>query len=154
MTPILNRSIRHAASRIIFAGLLCFSVSVPASAQDGAVAAGNAVILELNKTEDTGGNCRLSFVMKNGTGSAVPAASYELVLFTADGVINQMSVFDFGALPVGKTVVRQFELPALPCAQAGQLLINGPAGCSGNTPSPHCSAPLELSSRTALSLTQ
>ncbi|WP_133192728.1 hypothetical protein [Labrenzia sp. 011] len=115
---------------------------------------GAAITLELNKAEDIGGNCRLSFVMTNGTGQAVEAAAYELVLFSPDGVISQMSVFDFGALPAGKTVVRQFELPGPECAQAGRLLINGPAGCAPKAASAHCSAPLKLSSRIGLTLTQ
>ncbi|MEM5582704.1 hypothetical protein WNZ15_09605 [Roseibium sp. AS2] len=112
------------------------------------------ISLELNKAEDTGGGCHLSFVMSNLTGTALPAAAYELVLFDDAGVISQMSVFDFGSLPDGKTVVRQFQLPGLPCTKAGRLLINGPAGCTEPASSGHCTASLTLSSRTGLDLTQ
>lgn len=112
------------------------------------------LVLELNKTEDTGAACRLSFVLHNATGADLDAAAYELVLFSADGIINQMSVFDFGSLPADKTVVRQFELQSVACTDAGRLLINGPAGCTGTTPGDHCQAHLSLSSRTSLALTQ
>ncbi len=150
MKPIFNQ----AAPPILAAGLLLFSGLGSAFAEDTGGSGDRTVVLELNKTEDAGEACRLSFVMENATGQPLSAAAYELVLFTADGVINQMSVFDFGALPVGKTVVRQFELPAVNCAEAGQLLINGPAGCTENAASPHCSAPLTLNSRTGISLTR
>ncbi|POF28379.1 hypothetical protein [Roseibium marinum] len=134
----------------LYAGLLGLCATLPVHAQSEAP----AITLELNKAEDSGENCRLSFVMTNGTGRPIESAAYELVLFTKDGVINQMSVFDFGALPEGKTVVRQFELPALDCAQAGNLLINGPAGCPADQAPAHCTAPLRLSSRTGFTLTQ
>ncbi|MCV0429597.1 MAG: hypothetical protein K5905_29505 [Roseibium sp.] len=112
------------------------------------------ISLELNKAETTNGNCRLSFVMENGTGNSVSSAAYEIVLFDKDGVIDQLSVFDFGDMPVGKTVVRQFELSGLPCAEADRLLINAPSGCSAKQMPLHCSAPLALSSRTKLTLAQ
>lgn len=111
------------------------------------------LFLELNKAEVTGPNCRYSFVLNNGTGESVESASYELVLFSVEGVIDQMSVFDFGALPAGKTVVRQFELPGS-CDKAGKFLINGPSGCSNGTPARHCTASLVLSSRTSHDLLQ
>ena len=112
------------------------------------------ISLELNKAETTNGNCRLSFVMENGTGSPVSSAAYEIVLFNKTGVIDQLSVFDFGDIPADKTVVRQFELAGPTCAEAGRLLINGPSGCSADPVPLHCSAPLTLSSRTELVLAQ
>ncbi|KZM52159.1 hypothetical protein OA90_01195 [Labrenzia sp. OB1] len=136
--------------KALFAGGLGLATACPVQAQTE----GPAITLELNKAEDTGENCRLSFVMTNGTGKSIEAAAYELVLFTPEGVISQMSVFDFGALPQGKTVVRQFELPSLGCAQAGNLLINGPTGCGPDQAPAHCTAPLTLSSRTGLTLSQ
>lgn len=136
--------------KALFAATLGLTATSPVQAQTEAP----AISLELNKAEDTGENCRLSFVMSNGTGERIEAAAYELVLFSPEGVISQMSVFDFGALPQGKTIVRQFELPGLGCAQAGNLLINGPAGCPSDQPPAHCTAPLKLSSRTGLTLSQ
>lgn len=136
------------------ARLACAALLSLAAGSVNAETTAKGIALELNKAEDTGGGCHLSFVMSNRTGTALPAAAYELVLFNGDGVISQMSVFDFGSLPDGKTVVRQFQLPGLPCTQAGRLLINGPAGCTDATSSGHCTAPLSLSSRTGLDLTQ
>ncbi|MEP3048946.1 MAG: hypothetical protein ABJL55_21585 [Roseibium sp.] len=130
-------------------GLIGFPIN-PAWSQEMA----SAISLELNKAEDTETKCRLSFVMSNRTGQTIASASYELVLFSKDNIIHQMSVFDFGYLPVAKTVVRQFELSSIGCSDSSRLLVNGPAGCSGDPTSPHCSAPLSLSSRTGLDLTQ
>jgi len=112
------------------------------------------LFLELNKLEDTGSACRLSFVLRNATGTDLESTAYELVLFSTDGVIDHMSVFDFGALPADKTVVRQFELGSVACSNAGRLLVNGPSGCADPAQAGHCQASLTLSSRTDLALTQ
>jgi hypothetical protein len=140
------------ATQILVAGLFVLLTHTNAIAQ-GEASAGT-IKLELNKAEDAGPNCRFSFVMTNQTVEPISAASYEIVVFDTNEVINQMSVFDFGPLPVGKTVVRQFELPGLACENAAKFLINGPAGCSGEREPDHCTVPLTLSSRNSLSLIQ
>ncbi|GAA0777444.1 hypothetical protein E1180_16695 [Roseibium denhamense] len=121
----------------------------------GAVEAADPVIsMELNKTEPSGAGCRFSFVLRNETGRDLPAAAYEAVLFNTDGVIDQMSVLEFGALTSGKTVVRQFEMPGVDCTKAGRLLINGPVGCTATNTPGHCSAALTVSSRSTFPLVQ
>ncbi|QFT30362.1 hypothetical protein FIV00_07750 [Labrenzia sp. THAF82] len=112
------------------------------------------ISLELNKLEASGTACRLSFVMENRSSQDIDAASYEIVVFGKNDVINQMSVFDFGVLPQDKTIVRQFELSNLTCEGTGKLLINGPAGCSTEFVSGHCTTPLSLQSQTSVSLIQ
>lgn len=144
-------TIEKRTARTLCASLFLLFAAAPVKAEG--TSEGAAIALELNKVEDTGTACRFSFVLSNQTGEPADTTSYELVLFSTDGVISQMSVFDFGSLPVGKTVVRQFELPGS-CQTAGRLLINGPAGCQSDRPSVHCSAPLSLSSRTSQDLTQ
>ncbi|WP_298986933.1 hypothetical protein [uncultured Roseibium sp.] len=133
-----------------FATVLLMTGAAPAQSQEKA----SHIALELNKIEVSGNTCRLSFVMENQSGQDLDVASYEIVVFGKDNVINQMSVFDFGALPKAKTIVRQFELSNLTCEDTGKLLINGPAGCSKEIASGHCTAPLSLQSRTGVSLIQ
>lgn len=147
---MLNLACRQLAHALCV-GLFLFPALHTAGAQGKAEYGG--LVLELNKAENTGQNCRFSFVLSNRTEEPVDNASYELVLFSIDGVIDQMSVFDFGSLPNGKTVVRQFELPGS-CEKAGRILVNGPSGCRPETPSPHCTVPLVLSSRTSQDLLQ
>ncbi|GGB60246.1 hypothetical protein GCM10011316_35350 [Roseibium aquae] len=112
-------------------------------------ASAGALKLELNRAETTPAGCRLSFLAVNSTGKALQAPAYELVFFSPDGIIEQLTVFDFGAMPEGKTVVRQFDVPGLGCG-AGRILLNGPVGCEAEDAA-HCGAALELASRTALS---
>ncbi|NBN62161.1 hypothetical protein [Pannonibacter tanglangensis] len=107
--------------------------------------------LELNKVATVNGGCLLTFVANNATGAALAAAGFEFVLFSKDGVVDRMTVFDFGALPEGKTVVRQFQIAGAPCEGFGSILVNGPSGCGAAAAAPLCSAPLTASSRTAVS---
>ncbi len=59
--------------------------------------------LELNKTEDTAGGCRTTFVARNGTGTDLEKASFEVVVFDKTDVVSQYLVLDFGKLIAGKT---------------------------------------------------
>jgi len=125
-------------------------LSFPVSAEDGTQS--GALKLELNRADATSGGCRLSFLAVNQTGQTLTAPSYELVFFSPAGVIDQLTVFDFGPMPEGKTVVRQFEVPGVSC-EAGRILVNGPAGCDAGDPA-HCRIALDLASRTPLSFDQ
>lgn len=110
--------------------------------------------IELNKLADTGaGGCRLTFVVSNATGGDIPQPRYEFVLFDADGLVERLTTFDFGALEASKTSVRQFDLAGIGCARLGRILVNGPSQC-GEGAAAHCSATLALSSRSAIPLVQ
>lgn len=118
----------------------------PAHAADG-----KGVTLELNKAVATNGGCLLTFVASNATGAALPSAGFEFVLFDKNGLVDRMTVFDFGALPEEKTVVRQFQIPGGACEGIGSILVNGASGCGGATAaSPLCAAPLSTVSRTPI----
>ncbi|WP_041375505.1 hypothetical protein [Polymorphum gilvum] len=111
--------------------------------------------LELNRTAATDGGCLLTFVALNRSAEALDKAAYEFVLFNSDGLVDQMTVFDFGSLPAGKTVVRQFQLAGLACEAIGSILVNGAAGCGGASAAPPaCTVSLETASRTAVPFMQ
>jgi hypothetical protein len=135
---------------------LALSISVlsagSALAQAGAAAEG--VKLELNRAAAAGNGCLLTFVATNGTGSPLETAGFEFVLFNKEGLVDRMTVFDFGALPEGKTVVRQFQIPNQPCEGIGSILVNGPSGCKAAAATPLCSAPLNTTSRTDIGFTR
>lgn len=87
--------------------------------------------VELNGLETNGEACRATFVVSNGLEADLDATGLELVIFDAKGLVQLMTVFDFGALPQGKTVVRRFDLPETGCDDISRILINGAARCSG-----------------------
>lgn len=103
--------------------------------------------LDLNALEQVGQSCRLVFVAGNSTGVAIDELSLETVLFNAAGTVDRFALFDFRSLPMGKTRVRQFDLPDIRCGDIGRVLINGAASCKGQTlKGTECMDQLELKS--------
>ena len=111
---------------------LVLSLSAGAAVAEGAPS--KSLALELNKATDTQSGCLLTFVGTNKTGVAFSSVAYELVLFDKDGLVERMSAFDFGAMPAGKTFVRQFELKGSQCPDLSQILVNGAARCDQADP--------------------
>lgn len=132
------------------AAALTYALATPHMVQ----AAENTLSLELNRTSDTANGCMLTFVAANKTGQALSNVAYEFVLFDTDGLVDKMTAFDFGALPVKKTVVRQFELGDVKCPAIGRILINGAARCDLANPQPGtedlCIAALAPTSRSSI----
>lgn len=89
------------------------------------------VDIELNRLEQNGEACRMTFVAHNGLSSDLESSGFEMVVFDAKGLVKLMTVFDFGALPADKTVVRRFDLPDTGCESVSRILINGAARCKG-----------------------
>ena len=73
--------------------------------------------VDLNALEQVGQSCRLVFVASNSTGAALDELSLETVLFNTAGTVDRFALFDFQSLPMGKTRVRQFDLPEKDLAQ-------------------------------------
>lgn len=151
------------AVSILAAAALSAAALLPAFASATEAAppanADKGLALELNRVAPGSAGCLLTFVIRNDTGGAIDAARYEVVLFNKAGLVEQLTTLDFGALAPAKTVVRQFDLPGLSCPDLGRLLVNGPAGCTGDSgnngdgpAAPLCTAPLHLSSRTDISV--
>ena len=133
---------------VVFAGLL----PIGAQAQSTGVVP-SSLSLELNTVEDIDGACRLTFVARNGTGSAIDAAIFETVIFDTSDRVVSLSLFDFGDLPAELPRVRRFTLPDQNCGDLGQALINGVNTCVVNgSESEICSDALSLSSRTEMEL--
>lgn len=106
------------------AALLCLAlVAHPAFAQSGNFE------LELNSSADVPDACRLTFVATNNTGVALTKTGYEVAAFDTAGVVASLLVLEFGELPLNKTRVVQFDLPAFKCADLSRLLVNGQDSC-------------------------
>jgi hypothetical protein len=108
-----------------------------------------AIALELNRVDQIEGACRLTFMATNALGADVEALTVETVLIDAEGVVERLTLFEFGALPAGTPRVRQFDLPDLECGVLGRVLVNGVAECTG---AEDCAERMVLSSRVDIEL--
>lgn len=109
--------------------------------------------IELNATETLADACRLTFVLNNGFDQDIDALMAETVLFSAEGQVVLLTLFDFGTLPAQRPRVRQFEVAGQPCDSLGQVLVNGLGTCTiGGAPSDQCQNELSLSSRVRMAL--
>ncbi|WP_299605340.1 hypothetical protein [uncultured Tateyamaria sp.] len=88
------------------------------------------VAVELNTVSDGEGTCTLTFMVTNGHPVDIDKLVYETVLFDAAGRVDRLTLFDFGALPVGRPRVRQFAVPELSCEGLGRVLFNGLHTCT------------------------
>lgn len=111
---------------------------------------GQAVLsVELNSLDQAGPACRVTFVAGNTLGADLEGVSLEVVTFGTEGVVQRMTVFDFGALPAGRERVRQFELSQTECRSIGRILVNGVADCKGGgLDRQACERGLRLSNKT------
>ena len=106
------------------------------------------ISIELNTMAEGAGSCTLTFVVTNGFPVDIDKLVYETVLFDTDGTVDRLTLFDYGALPVGRARVRQFAVPDLSCDTLGRVLFNGVHTCT--VPSldvAHCGAGLVPTSR-------
>ncbi len=134
-----------------FAALVAVSLaSAPVAAQD---AAAPSLALELNTAADTAeGACRLTYVASNGLGVPLEMTSFQMAVFDAGGAVTRLLVLDFGALPVGKTKVVQFDIPGQPCAQISRLIVNDVVQCTttGGAAVDGCLTSLSTASRSTI----
>ncbi|MGR3494645.1 hypothetical protein [Citreimonas sp.] len=124
------------------------ALAAPALAQDEV---GARLSIELNAAETEGEACKMSFVVINGHEADIAQAVFETVLFDAEGQVDRLTLFDFGALPAGRTRVRQFVIPGTPCDGLGRVLFNGADTCEAEAlGADACEADLRLDSRAGI----
>lgn len=124
--------------------------AAPLAAQEDAT---GKLTIELNSIQPEEGSCRMSFVVLNGHDTDLKTAVFEAVLFNAEGAVDRLTLFDFGALPAGRPRVRQFVVPQLGCDHLGQILINGAQSCEADSSDDLCSKGLTLTSRIPVEVT-
>jgi len=108
--------------------------------------------IELNTARTGSEGCELSFLVTNTLPVAIDALVLEAVLFDTAGQVQQLTLFDFGALPSGRPRVRQFLVPGAACTGLGSILINGAQTCETGTLSVPCEDALDLRTRTDIEL--
>jgi hypothetical protein len=137
--------------------LRCFTALIatvagllPLAAQEAAVP---SLALELNTAADTAeGACRLTYVASNGLAAPLEMTSFQMAVFDASGAVTRLIVLDFGALPVGKTKVVQFDIPGQTCAQISRIIVNDVAQCTttGGAAVEGCLTSLSTASRSTI----
>lgn len=139
------------AFRIPLQAAACVFALLPAVALGQA---GGGLEVELNNAAEAGGACRLTFIVTNKTSASIGRMAIEGALYDGQGIVRQLSVFDFGATGQGETSVMQFEIPAMPCTGLSRITFNTPPETCAVTDGPAslCQDRLVLRSRTAISL--
>ncbi len=134
------------SSAAVVASALCLS---SVHAQDAAP----SLALELNTAADTPeGACRLTYVASNGLPAPLEMTSFQMAVFDAGGAVTRLIVLDFGALPLGKTKVVQFDIPGQTCAQISRIIVNDVAQCTttGGAAVEGCLTSLSTASRSSI----
>ncbi|MGP1358423.1 hypothetical protein [Roseicyclus sp.] len=128
---------------------LCTLLAALWTAAAQAQSAPDGLSLELNRIDQIEGACRLTFLAENGLGADVEALTLETVLIDREGVVERLTLFEFGALPDGVPRVRQFDVAGLSCEALGRVLVNGVSDCVGPA---SCGEALGLTSRVDVEL--
>lgn len=105
--------------------------------------------LELNRIDPLEGSCRLTFVAENALGADLDSLALETVLIDTEGLVERLTLFEFGALPDGVPRVRLFDIPGLACGDLARVLINGVSVCGAAA---DCAGALDLSTRAGVEL--
>ena len=94
-----------------------------------ALAASAPVNVELNRLDDQGGNCRVSFVIANPGAENFSGFKLDLVVFDRGGTIVRRLAADIAPLRAEKTSVKVFDIPETPCSGIGSILVNDVLDC-------------------------
>lgn len=124
---------RHLSTAILALGL---ALPTGATAQED----GGALIFELNRVVPLDGACRLTFMAQNNMDMDIEQIVFETVLFTTEGGVERLTLFDLGALPTARPRVREFDMQGLACENLGRVLLNGVHACMGEGVDPEACA--------------
>lgn len=136
----------------LWIGFVSNAIAQPEQQADSGLEKAN-IFIELNALDQQDNSCKVSFVLKNNLTVPIREMLLELVLFNQSHQVKSIISIKSGALPVGKTRVKQYGLKAITCSQIGHLLINDIKACQGEGLTPaKCLSLLKLSSRTKAKL--
>ena len=133
------------------------AVVLPLSAESADLA-GKRLLIELNKVEPAGADCRTTWVLNNATGMDLARLKLDLVAFDADGVVARRVGPELGPIKHEHTRVKLFDLKSIECGNVGRMLMNGVLACEidgAEAVTPElCADSLETASRTEVPFTQ
>jgi hypothetical protein len=109
--------------------------------------------LELNKLEVDGQNCRVYLMADNGKGEAYRSFKVDLFVLDTDGIVAKRVVLELAPLAAKKTVIRLFDIAAVPCSRFGRILLNDVLACEAETGArQNCLAETETTSKASVPL--
>ena len=133
--------------------VLALTLVFPGLAGAQEASAEQRLSVELNAADTVGESCRLSFFLRNLTEQDIDQFVVETVLFSKEGQVVLLTLFDFAEIPVGRPRVRQFQVPDTSCDSLGMVLVNGVDTCKmGGQDTGLCSSVLDVSHRTDIAL--
>lgn len=112
--------------------IVCAVLILPTTMVTARPEASAAITIELNAAAQLDDACRVSFVLVNGLETRVEDLALEIVVFDHAETVRQLMTLSAGAMPPGKTVVRQFDFPGMACTDISRILLNGFAACAGD----------------------
>jgi len=116
-----------------------------------AAAADPRVLLDVNRLDAAGADCRVTLVERNGTAGDIASLKLDLVVFDKAGVVAKRVAVEAGPLKAGRSSVRNFDFKGVGCADIGRLLLNDVLACDiAGQPAAACTEALELTSRAGL----
>lgn len=136
------------------AALAAMTVSLPVLAADMPE---KRLLLELNKLESVGADCRTTWVVNNTTGTGLETVKLDFVAFDLDGIVVRRVIADMGPVHTGHTRVKLFDLKNIQCGKVGRVLMNGVTACEGGGASVTpglCADSLQTASRATVPFTQ
>jgi hypothetical protein len=142
-------------SRTVLVALTVTLLSLDAGAAD---LSGKRLLVELNKLEPAGEDCRTTWVLNNGTGTDLARLKLDIVAFDTDGIVVRRVGAELGPIRREHTRVKLFDLKSIDCGNVGRMLMNGVLACEvegAEAVSPdHCANSLETATRTTVPFTQ
>jgi len=109
------------------------------------------IAIQLNTAETMGSACRVTFVIQNPGSQPVGKLGLDLVMFDQSDGVSGYAAVDFGAMPAGKTVVRQYDIGNGDCATIARILLNDVRTCEiGGAEQDSCLSRLDISSRSEI----
>lgn len=142
----------------IWTALAVLTAAVSALPANAADLPGKRLLIELNKMEPAGEDCRTTWVLNNATGTDLARLQLDLVAFDADGIVARRVGPELGPIKHEHTRVKLFDLKAIDCRNVGRMLMNGVLACeadgAGAAASELCADNLETATRTDVPFTQ
>jgi len=109
---------------------------------------------QLNKAETIEGNCNLTFVVQNNTGTVIEKSNFDLAIVDTDGAVSQLIKIEFRPLRLGTPRAQSFTLRGTTCETISAISINDFNECTASTgeASSLCEDAVVASSRSGLTI--
>ncbi len=130
----------------------CLGALAFAAGAAPALAADAPVLVELNRLEERGADCRAYLLTDNRGKTPFEAFKLDLVVFDKGGVIARRLALDVGPMRAEKKGVKVFDLAGLGCGDVTSILVNDVIDCGGQ--GRDCVALMDVASRGATRLTK